>query len=79
MDAVRAARSRVTQPSVVIEPRYNAVVDQEPVLRTHQSVATLAGFQRGHHVGVEHVEEPGGIRTLHDKLAQRGGIKKPDP
>ena len=72
-------RSRVAQPSVVIESRDNAVVDQEPVLRTHEAVAALSGLQRGHHVRVEHVQQPAGVRALHDNLAQRGGIKKPDP
>ena len=77
VDAFRAARRCMTQEGVVIDPRNDTIVDQEPVFRTHQAIAAFTRFQRAHHIGVQHVEEAPRVRSLDDDLAKGGGIQHP--
>ena len=74
MDAIRAAGGGVAKERVLIDAGNDAIVRQEPVFRTHQPVAAFARFQRAHHVGVHHVEEPARIGAFDDDLAEGRGV-----
>ena len=46
VNAFRAARGCVAEEGFFINPRNHAIVDQETVFRTHQTIAAFARFQR---------------------------------
>ena len=48
------------------------------VVAQHQPVARLADGERGEGVGVDPVEEEGGVRPLHVDLAERGDVDDAD-
>ena len=66
------------QEIVFAEPPGRAVVECEAVLAQHQAVARLADGERGKHVGVDAVEECGGVRSLHGDLAERRHVDDAD-
>ena len=76
VDAIRTASGGVAEPCVLIDARNHAVVHEETVFRAHQTVATFAGLQRAHHIGVEHVEELARVRSFDDQLTKGGGIQE---
>ncbi len=56
----------------------DAVIEHHAVFAAHEAVAALAGLQLGPGVGVDHVEEPGGIRALDVDLAEGRGVDDAD-
>ena len=66
------------QEIVLAKPPGGAVVERQPVLAQHQPVARLADGERGEQIGVDAIEEGGGIRALHGDLAERRDVDDAD-
>ena len=71
-------RRRRDDEAMLGQPRGGAVVEHEAVLAQHQAVARPADGEVGPGVGVDAVEELGGVRSLHVDLAERGDIAHAD-
>jgi hypothetical protein len=68
----------VAEEAVLGQAHDHAVVEEKAVLVAHQPVAALAHGQRGHHAGVEEVEELARVGALHEDLAEGGGVEQAD-
>lgn len=74
----RVARRGGDQEAVRCEADDGAVVEDHAVQVAHDAVADHADLQVAHHVGVEPVEEDGGVRALYVDLAEGGGVHEGD-
>ena len=76
MDTLGAAGGGVTQPGIFVDAGNNTVIDQKPIFRAHQTVATFANLQVRHHVGIHHVHKATGISAFDDQFAKGRGIQQ---
>ncbi len=77
-DLRRAAGRRVHQEAVLGHPQHGAVVDHHSVDAAHHAVPDRADLQAAHQVGVDAVQQLGGVAALDVDLAQRGAVEDAD-
>src|SRR6185295_19521141 len=77
-DFRRPAGGGVHQEPVLGEPHHRAVVDHHSVDTAHHAVADSADLQAAHQVGVNAVQQLGGIAALHVDLAECRAVENAD-
>ena len=45
MNSLSATRRCVTKESIFIQTGYNPIIDEKPILRAHQTIATFTWFK----------------------------------
>ena len=77
-DLRRPAGGGVDEEAVLGQPQHGAVVDHHSVDAAHHAVPDRADLQTAHEVGVDPVQQLGGVAALHVDLAECGAIENAD-